>query len=82
MTVGELIDYLGQYDEDAQVRVAYQPGYPLRAKVVSVIAQSEIYAEELADTAEEYGDEVVWIATDSVGGAEDPYAPTEAWSGS
>jgi hypothetical protein len=91
ITVSDLIRNLEQYDEDAEVRVAFQPGWPLRATVCNVISSEEIaeakrYQNGEEDEPREGGDSesFVWIAVDQVGGGwgENPYAPKLAWSGS
>lgn len=78
MTVGELRSLLEQYDEDAPVRVAIQPSYPLACVVNNVISREEMGGEPERDEA---ADRVVWIATSQVGSySESPYAPRDAWS--
>lgn len=81
-TVRELIRDLEQYDEDVEVRVAFQPEWPLRAKVRNVIASEEFVGYGDEDDPERDGVEnYVWIAVDQVSssGDENPYAPHGAW---
>ena len=85
MEVRELIELLEQYDEDAEVRVALQPSWPLRASVQNVICSEELRnldgeggpLDPDADLEEAF----VWIAVDQVSSSsENPYAPRAAWS--
>lgn len=69
-TLSELIAELQEIQDalgDAEVRIAYQPQYPLSAPIANVT-----YVERDEEQT------VVWLAT----GAQDanaPYAPHEAW---
>jgi len=70
-TVGELRELLEDFPADAPVRVAQQPSYPLRARIVAVSQLQE------GDT-----ETIVWIATSEVSSRDEhPYAPLAAWSG-
>jgi hypothetical protein len=72
MQVQDLIFELSQLEPTAEVRVAYQPSYPLAAEIAAVT--------DLVESSEEG---FVWIATSSgVGYSESPYAPRDAWDGS
>lgn len=65
-TVGELKELLEDFDDDAQLRVAYQPGYPLAAQLQEVT--------RIGGT--------LWLAASSgVDYDESPYAPAEAFTG-
>jgi hypothetical protein len=89
-TIDELIELLEEArDEvggDAEVRLAFQPSWPLAFKVDGVALQAEIndYEREEYDDEEEDGDgqseNVVWIVE---GGhpsePSSPYAPRGAW---
>jgi hypothetical protein len=88
--VREPIDVLEQYDEDAEIRVAFQPSWPLRGKVANVVSSDEIrdddndpeYADPDAerDPADPVREDFVWIAVDQVSSSsENPYAPKEVW---
>jgi hypothetical protein len=84
MTVAELIQLLEQYDEDAEIRVAFQPSWPLRARVQNVIASDEVVDEDDEDedpaAADQRGENIVWIAVDQVSQYdENPYAPKTVW---
>jgi hypothetical protein len=71
LTVEELRELLEEFPADAVVRVAQQPSYPLRARVVALSQLQE------GDT-----DAIVWIATSEVSSRDEhPYAPLAAWSG-
>ena len=72
MTIKELIRELQYIEEDfgdLEVRVAYQPSWPLAGKIENVWMPEE----------DEDGNQKVWLAVDSVGHAESPYAPKDAW---
>lgn len=82
MTVQELIDQLECQDPELEVRIAFQPSYPLAAHVANIISSEEIGGgeePELEDTIE--AKPIVWLAaTESVGYNENPYAPRGAWN--
>lgn len=63
MTVGELIGLLEAQDEDAEVRVATQPHYPLESKCDGITP------------VEDDGKPVVYI----VEGSQLGYAPRSVW---
>ena len=78
-TVGELLAALEEFDEDAPVRVAQQPSYPLAA-VVNCVTELGPDDEEEQPARPRPGERVVWIATSEVTSYhEHPYAPREAW---
>lgn len=69
MQVYELIEELQDLEPTAEVRVAYQPTYPLAAEISCV-----------TDMVEDAENGFVWIAASSgVGYTESPYAPRDAW---
>lgn len=87
--IEQLEDIRDRYDSgEAEVRVAFQPSWPLRATISSVQHGAElefcdsdgyIREEDPNDEAPE-ARQYVWIAIDQVGGSsEHPYAPREAW---
>lgn len=79
MTVGELREHLEGYEEEQEIRVAFQPSWPLRARIQHVTSGEEVHGELYDDEdAKEIAD-FVWIAVDQVGGDENPYAPKGAW---
>lgn len=70
MTVAELIALLETYPEDAEIRIAHQPAWPLQETIHTVVSSEEIGYEE----AEAGEDGIVWIACrNQVEHA--PYAP-------
>lgn len=78
-TVGELIQILEDYDEDLKVRVAFQPGWPLRARIENVVGSDEVRTADEEDPDPE--ENFLWIAVDQVSGyGENPYAPKELWN--
>lgn len=78
-TIRELIEALedaaAEHGEDTPVRIAYQPSYPLAARVRAVTAL------ERDDDNPDAG-AVLWLAaSDTVPSSESPYAPRDAWEG-
>lgn len=91
MTIDELIELAGEAREDlggdAQVRIACQPGYPLRAALACVTIPhatdpSELYSEDETAAGQENDGTFLWLATGDVPDGENPYAPGWAWRGS
>lgn len=77
MLISELIEQLQdklKWDGDAEVRVAYQPSYPLRAEISNVT-----FVEPDADDDDEPQEKILWLAVDGVYSSESPYAPRRAW---
>jgi len=80
MTVYELKQILEDFDEDKQIRVAFQPSWPLRAHIQSVGEIDREGMEDEEDPAQDDVEEFVWIAVEQVSSSsENPYAPREAW---
>lgn len=83
MTVNEMLEKLQDEVEagrgEYELRIAYQPTYPLRAEVANVVASDDMDEDEDGNYE---ADCFVWIAaTASVAGYdESPYAPSTAWS--
>jgi hypothetical protein len=77
MTVQDLIDSLSGYELDAEVRIAYQPNYPLECGVAGAIANHEIDVpeEEATPSQPDEGQEVVWITA----GNDIGYASARLW---
>ena len=71
-TVDDLLGVLTEVSDagygDCKVRIAYQPSWPLRARVENVTAIED-----------EEGGMVIWLAANESVYGEDPYAPREAW---
>lgn len=49
ITVGELISLLGDYDDDLEVRLMEQPGWPFEYSIAGVIARAEIDENDRED---------------------------------
>lgn len=86
MNVKDLIALLAQYDEDAEVRLATQPSWPLQYQIAGVASLEEVV---MGDQCDEHGnwhcDEcaenapaVVYIAEGN-GFGDDPYASSAVW---
>jgi hypothetical protein len=90
MTLDELISELETAREDmggdAEVRVAHNENWPVRATVARVTTPTAPDADYLySDDERAYGQDedgnMVWLATDSAPYSESPYAPKWAWTG-
>ncbi len=73
MTLSELIVHLTDLaettEDDPQVRIAYQPSWPLRASLSNVTVASD-----------DSGNEFLWLAAStSAPYDENPYAPGNVW---
>lgn len=86
MTIADLIADLEQAQEElgpqAEVRIAYQPNWPLRATVAHVTLASdpdEPYGEGEQAAGQENDGQMVWLAADGARYGENPYAPRWAW---
>lgn len=81
MTVEELIDLLGQYDGDQEVRLAFQPQWPLAFEVGTVVSSDEFVTGEDDEDQEEEDERepVVWISEGGHPSGESPYAPKAAF---
>jgi len=91
MTIDELIEAAAAAREDlgggAQVRIAYQPAYPLRAALGCVTVPfsadlSELYGLDETAAGQQHDGSYLWLATADVPDGENPYAPGWAWLGS
>lgn len=91
MTIDELIELAQDAREDlggdAQVRIAYQPGYPLRAALQYVTVPystdpSELYGPDEAACGQQNDGTFLWLASGDTPDQENPYAPEWAWLGS
>lgn len=81
MKVSQLLEQLEGQDENAEVRIAIQPGYPLRLDVRDVVLGSEVLDIDPTDDDEVKDGDVVWIvANESVSYDESPYASRELWN--
>jgi len=76
--VRQLIDLLGDYSPDAEVRIMHQPRYPLQSTLGAVVGESEIREHEGGDLGDDpevvyllegsqigYGRKVAWEAAES-----------------
>src|ERR1019366_4665702 len=91
MTIDELIELAQDAREDlggdAQVRIAHQPGYPLRAALRCVTVPPSTDPAGLDGPDETAGGQqddgtFLWLATGDLPDRENPYAPGWAWPGS
>jgi hypothetical protein len=82
-TIRELIEALedlaSEHGDETPVRIAYQPSYPLAARLRAVTPLPAGLSDDEDGDPE---DVVVWLAaSDTVGSDESPYAPRDAWEG-
>jgi hypothetical protein len=91
MTLDELIELAQHAREelggDAQIRIAYQPGYPLRAALGFVTvppstSPSDLYGPGQTAAGQQDDGAFLWLATGDIPDQENPYAPEWAWLGS
>lgn len=91
MTIDELIELAEQAREDlggdAQIRIASQPGWPLRAALQCVTIPhstdpDDLYAEDEHAAGQQGDGTFLWLATGDLPHGENPYAPEWAWNGS
>jgi hypothetical protein len=90
MTIDELIELASEAREDlggdAEVRIASQPGWPLRAALAYVtipysIDPSNLYSADETAAGQEKDGTFLWLATGDLPDGENPYAPEWAWRG-
>lgn len=95
MTLDELIEQLQEIRDtqvdggSIEVRIAFQPNYPLAADIATVTfldgdpddrCDSHAQDEWCEDCEPEENEQFIWIAaTDTVRRSESPYAPRAAW---
>ena len=91
MTIDELIELASEAREDlggdAHVRIAYQPGYPLRAALGYVTVppgtdSAGLYGPGETAAGQQHDGTFLWLATGDLPDRENPYAPEWAWLGS
>jgi hypothetical protein len=91
MTIDQLIELAQDGREDlggdAEVRIAYQPGYPLRAALQYVTVPfstdpADLYGPDETAAGQESDGRFLWLATGDLPDRENPYAPGWAWLGS
>jgi hypothetical protein len=91
MTIDELIELAaearGELGGDAQVRIAYQLGYPIRAALAYVTIPhstnpSDLYGEDETASGQQNDGTFLWLATGDLLDGENLYAPEWAWTSS
>ena len=91
MTIDQLIELAVEGREDlggdAQVRIAYQRGYPVRAALQYVTVRpstdpSELYGPDETAAGQQNDGTFLWLAAGDLPDRENPYAPGWAWLGS
>jgi hypothetical protein len=91
LTIDELVELAQDAREDlggdAPVRIAYQPGYPLRAALGYVTVPpgtdpAGLYGPDETAAGQENDGTFLWLATGDLPDRENPYAPQWAWQGS
>lgn len=84
MTVADLIALLSEMPEDAEVRLATQPSWPLAFNVHGVATGADVAGEQQCDdhghfSCDECAPNIVWI-TEGGSVSDSPYAPSAAWA--
>lgn len=83
MTVGQLRGMLEGLKEDAEVRVAFQPQYPLQSSIRGVCTSDDLAAldDEDAMSRRDDGDggDLVWIV-EGFQNHDEPYAPRDVFN--
>src|SRR6202012_1732838 len=88
MTIDELIELATEAREDlggdAQIRIAYQPGYPLRAALGFVTVPystdpDELYGPDEQAAGQQHDGTFLWLAAGDLPDQENPYAPRRGW---
>lgn len=91
MTIDQLIELaVGAREDlggDAQVRIAYQRGYPVRAALQYVTVPpstdpAELYGPDETAAGQQHDGTFLWLAAGDLPDRENPYAPGWAWLGS
>jgi len=91
MTIDQLIELAVEAREDlggdAQVRIAYQRGYPLRATLQYATVPfstdpAELYSPDETAAGQQHDGTFLWLAAGDLPDRENPYAPGWAWLGS
>lgn len=89
MTIDELIALAEEARDDlggdAQVRIATQPGYPLRAALEYVTIPpgtdpADLYSSDEQAPGQQNDGLFLWLAAGEVPDGENPYAPAWAWN--
>jgi hypothetical protein len=86
MTIDQLIEAAQEArDElggDAEVRIAYQPNYPLRGILQAVtVPEDDPYDEDNSASGQDNDGKMLWLAAGAVDYGENPYGPEWAWNG-
>lgn len=76
MKVRELIALLEQYDENAEVRLATQPNYPLESAVCGVVLRDHYLDEDSTVASGKTADDVLILEGSQIG-----YGDRAAWGG-
>lgn len=74
MNVKELINYLEDYNPEAEVQIAIQPSWPLALPLGEVLGNPPKYDEETDTQSFDDCDKIVWLV-EGAGLLDYPYAP-------
>lgn len=74
MNVRELRSYLKDFDNELEVMIAHQPGWPLAETLAAVVQLEDEDDDE--DEASESDTEVVWLVAGGHDWSRSPYAPS------
>lgn len=84
MTIDDLIEELQEARDrlsgDAEVRLCWQPEYPIRGTIEAVTVPDDDPCDEDEYAAGQESDaKMLWLAAGAVGYNENPYGPVWAW---
>ena len=82
MTLSELVRLLEECAEqypEAEVRLAFQPQWPLRLDIHGVVANVDMDAEDGDGETDGARENIVWIVAGGHPYNESPYASKELW---
>ena len=84
MTIDMLIEALNDAREDmggaTEIRIAYQPSWPLRGTIARVtVPEPESYYEGERAVGQGKDESMLWLAVGSAPYDENPYGPRWAW---
>lgn len=82
MRVNELRDALEDLDGDLEVRIGWQPSWPLRMRVAGVVTPQDLQdiREDEYDEEPDEAESFVWlVGSEGVDYNEHPYAPRALW---
>lgn len=80
-TVADLIARLEELPEDAEVRIAFQPSYPLQFALRGVADSHDVADWDLDEPSPKSDEDarIVWLVEGNHPSDDSPYAPSAIW---